>query len=164
MALGIQARTPIERVRMMAGAYTCHMATWYWAAIEAQSRKPATKKDLETIIGNINMMPKGPEEAMKDMPKTGTWDFGITPVTPPVGTVLFWPGTKEITTTHSAIVTGKDQITGYNQSGWFLPLRTLGAAGAEHSTMSVKDLDEKLRKVQIISETAIVTRADFLKL
>lgn len=164
MALGIQARTPIERVRMMAGAYTCHIATWYWAAREAQSRGLTDGKDLETTVGNVASMPGGPEKTIKDILKSGKWDFAITPSLPPVGCVLYWPGTKEITTTHSAVVTGPDAITGYNQSGWFPPLQDLGAAGAEHSSMRLRDLDPKLRQVHVISESEIVLKARLLDL
>jgi len=92
---------------------TCHVAVWYWAWRVAEAKgsvKGGVLEDRDLFI-KIGGVEKGPQEAMRLLPRSGMWDLKSPLLTPPVDTVLFWDGTPS----HSAVVTGTGRITGYNQ-------------------------------------------------
>lgn len=76
----------------MGGALTCHAATWYWAAKEAQALGlSAVKTDL-VMLGNVAaMVPKASMLGLIGPGRSANWDFAITPNTPLDGSVLIWP-------------------------------------------------------------------------
>jgi hypothetical protein len=117
MPLALRALQPITA---FPGALTCHVAVWYWAALEATALGLTSNKPIAIRAGNIGSMPRGPQEAMLALPRSGTWTAnGPNPTLPPVGTVLLWDALP----THSAIVTAQG-ITGYNQACVFAPYIT----------------------------------------
>jgi len=89
----------------------CHIAVWYWARrlAEAQGLVMGGVLDPKALLEKICGMEGGPQEAMKALPKSGQWALKMAP---PVDTVLFWADKP----THSAVVTGAGQVTGYNQA------------------------------------------------
>ncbi len=127
----------------------CHTAVWFYAAQEAQDRGLSPRKTTKAILGNIAIMPEGPQQAMKGLPRSGTWDFNKTPTTPIDGTVLLW----EVSPTHSAIVTGKDRISGYNQANLWPD------SGMGYSTRSPVNITKKYKVAQTILEDTIVSEA-----
>jgi hypothetical protein len=115
MSLAALALNPIVG---FPGALTCHVAVWYWAALEATALGLTSNKNILTRAGNIGVMPNGPQRAMLALPRSGVWDFAqIGPAMPPPGTVLLWDQPP----THSAVVT-LNGITGYNQACVFSPI------------------------------------------
>ena len=127
----------------------CHSVTWYWAAQEAQSRNAKFHKEALDTLMNIGSMPGGAQAAMLALPRSGSWDFSITPTTPPAGTVLLWTESP----THSAVVTGPGLITGYNQSCVF-PTK-----GSSISTGRLPELRADRQRCFTISDTTIVAAA-----
>jgi hypothetical protein len=92
---------------------TGHVAVWYWARrlAEAQGLVMGGVLTPADLLMKICGLKGGPQEAMKALPKSGQWDLkSKAPL--PVDTVLYWADSP----THSAVVTGTDQTTGYNQA------------------------------------------------
>lgn len=114
MALAQQALTPLPTVPGV--ILTCHVAVWYWAAQEAQARNLTGTKAPLTTLQRIAAMPAGPQNAMMALPHIATINLTLAlPPLPARGHVLRWASGA----THSAIVTGPDAITGYNQGQQF---------------------------------------------
>jgi len=84
---------------------TCHPATWYWAALEANGPLPAL-----TRAANIGSLRGGSQFDMLELPRAGAWNFD-TQGMPGLGVVMLWTAGSS----HSAVVTVKG-ISGYNQS------------------------------------------------
>lgn len=117
MALALQA---LQQIIGFPAPLTCHVAVWYWAALEAAAQGLTSNKPMVTRANNISTMPQGAQRAMLALPRSGTWTAtGPNPALPPVGTVLLWDAPP----THSAIVTAQG-ITGYNQACVFSPYIT----------------------------------------
>jgi hypothetical protein len=97
---------------------TCHIAVWFWAAQEAQARGLTNAKAPTATLQRIVAMPGGPQNALMALPHAGMVQYAgpVLPPLPPPGTVLRWATGA----THSAIVTGLDAITGYNQGQQFV--------------------------------------------
>jgi hypothetical protein len=140
----------------MAPPYTCHIATWYWAAMTAQAARRSTVKTPSVTLGNIATMAVAAQPAILTLVRSGHWDFGITPVTPPAGSVLLWPGGG----THSAVVTALNVITGYNQPVQFPHL----AGQIGHTSAAPGQLGAAHRRCVVIAEETIVARAAQLDL
>lgn len=137
-------------------ALTCHVATWYWAAMAAQADHRSTPKTpLQTLI-NIAGMQLPPQAAIIALVRSGNWDFRITPITPPVGSVLVWPSAA----THSAVVTGINVISGYNQPAQFPHL----AGQFGYTSASPAQLGPAHKRCAVVSEKSIVDRAIALDL
>ncbi len=97
--------------------YACHSAVWYWAAQEAQALQYTTVKTQETTLGNIVAIPNGPMAAMNGLPRGAALNLADPNlVLPPAGTVLLWTDGAG----HAAVVTGPNQISGYNQIAQFV--------------------------------------------
>ena len=135
---------------------TCHVATWYWAAQAAQAAGLSEKKTPVEILNNICAMPVPAQPAMLALRQSGKWDFNITPMTPPVGCVLFWPNAG----THSAVVTNLNRISGYNQPAQFPHL----AGQIGYTTASPAQLAATCSQCIVISEGIIIAKAAALKL
>jgi hypothetical protein len=122
MSLTQQAMTPVPALTYgnppIPAVITCHIAVWFWAALEAQARGLTTRKTATETLERIVRMPGGAQGAMMALPHVGMADYGVPapPALPPAGTVLRWSSGA----THSAIVTGPDAITGYNQGAQFV--------------------------------------------
>lgn len=160
MPLAARALVPVPAVPGMAGV-TCHFATWFWAAQEAQLSGQTVVKTAAVTIGNIAAMLPDAQAAMLALPTTGSWDFSLVPTAPPAGNVLVWRGAP----THSAIATGPHQISGYNQSGWFPALANLGPLlQSRHTSPPPHSLAAHLRRVDVVAEATIVARAVALNL
>jgi hypothetical protein len=154
MALAQQALNPLPLVPGV--AITCHVATWFWAAQEAHQRRLCAAKPALVTLGNIAGMALPPQPGILALLRSGTWDFGITPITPPAGTVLVWPDGA----THSAVVTALNAITGYNQVAQFPAL--LNQFG--HTTATPAQLAPAHRRCAVVAEDTLVTRAGQLNL
>jgi len=155
MALATQAVTALPVVPGV--SLTCHVATWFWAAQEAQALGLSAPKLAGTILGNIaTMAPLAAQPAILALPRSGNWDFAITPGTPPVGSVLLWP----LGGTHSAVVSAANAITGYNQ-GVQIPVfhNQFG-----HTTGSPAQIAANQRLCTVVAEQTIVARAAALNL
>lgn len=135
---------------------TCHVATWYWAAREAQRLGLTAAKPSLTTLGNIGGMAVAAQPAMLVLPRAGNWNFDITPGTPPAGSVLVWLAGA----THSAVVTGPNLITGYNQVQQFQGLGN----NTGHTTQPPTALAANQRLCVVIPEDVIVARAGALNL
>lgn len=160
MTLEAQAAVPVPAVPGMAGV-TCHFATWFWAAQEAQATGLTAPKTAAVTIGNIAAMNPDATAEILALPVTGQWDFSIVPTAPPAGSVLVWRGHP----THSAVSTGPNHITGYNQVGWFPSLQSLGPhLQTGHTSPPPHSLAAHLRQVDVVSQAAIVARAGALNL
>ena len=123
MALAAQAQTQINGF----GPITCHVAVWFWAALEAEAQGLVAPKTALTRLGNIVGIPNGPQRAMLAMPRQGGYNFAAHGnALPPLGTVLLWPGGS----THVAVAAANG-ITGYNQACVFPNLPNLGNYSAE---------------------------------
>jgi hypothetical protein len=127
------------------------VATWFWAATEAQNLGLSTAKAPLTTLQNIVAMNPAAQAAILAIPSAGNWNFNLVPNTPPAGTVLVWPAGG----THSAIVTANDQITGYNQ-GAQLPL-FVNNTGRTNGRVS--ELGANQKQCHTVSEAAIVAQA-----
>jgi len=135
---------------------TCHVATWYWAAMAAQAAgRSAPKTPLQTLT-NIASMQVPAQPAMLALVRSGQWNFAITPITPPAGSVLVWRRGA----THSAVVTGINVIAGYNQPAQFPHL----AGQVGYTTASPAQLGAAHRGCVVVSEATIVARAAALDL
>jgi hypothetical protein len=113
MALATHALTPLPP----GAPITCHVAVWYWAAQEAQALGLTQAKAPMATLMRIAAMPGGAQGAMLALAHAGMANYvgpGMPPLPPP-GTVLRW----NTGATHSAIATGVDAVTGYNQLGFF---------------------------------------------
>jgi len=152
MPLAAQALAPLPAIPGV--AMTCHVATWFWAAQEAQALGLCPVKPALTTLGNIGAMAAQPE--MLALTRSGNWNFAITPGTPPAGSVLLWP----LGATHSAVVTAANAITGYNQVVQFPVF--IGNVG--HTTGAPAQLAANQRLCVVISEATIVARAAALDL
>ena len=92
--MGMAARS---QTKISVPGVTCHVATWFWAAKEAQAGPEGVPKtDEETLVNIIRIQPN-PSDAMDILATAlggggGIWNFDLTPVTPPDGTVLYWSG------------------------------------------------------------------------
>jgi hypothetical protein len=137
-------------------ALTCHVATWFWAAQEAQQRGLCAAKPAMATLGNIATMAVPAQPAILALVRSGNWDFAITPTTPPDGCVLLWP----LQGTHSAVVSAANAITGYNQ-GVQLPVfhNQFG-----HTTGAPGQLAAHQRLCKVIAEDTIVLQAAALDL
>lgn len=148
MSLAKKASIPISNVP---SGYTisCHTAIWYYAAEEAQERGMSRKKTTKEILDNILAIPEGPQQAILDLQQSGTWDFEKTPTTPIDGTVLVWLKLP----THSAIVTAKDAISGYDQG------KEWRGAGFGYTTENPNNIVAEYSIVKTVLEDAIVAEA-----
>jgi len=149
VALAIPALPGVPRL-------TCHVATWYWAARAAQAAGQSTPKTPLQILTNIVGMAVPAQAAMLALPRAGNWNFTITPITPPVGSVLVWPEGG----THSAVVTGLNVISGYNQPAQFPHL--VGQWG--YTSASPAQLGAAHKSCVVVSEATIIARAAALDL
>lgn len=131
---------------------TCHVATWFWAAQEAQARGMSGMKAPLTTLQRIVAMPGGPQAAMMALPHVGMAHYAgaVLPVLPPRGTVLRWNSAP----THSAVVTGADAITGYNQSAFLLNVPAMVRSTGRRSDFHPAHAD-----VYLIPEDTIVNAA-----
>lgn len=135
---------------------TCHAATWYWAAMAAQAAgQSAAKTPLQTFMNIANMQVPA-QAAILALVRSGNWNFNITPSTPPVGSVLVWPNAG----THSAVVTGINVISGYNQPAQFPHL----AGQFGYTSASPAQLAAAHKGCVVVSEATIVARAAALNL
>lgn len=159
MSLSTEAISKIPR--LIGLNPTCHVATWYWAAQTAQRAKLSTAKNTTKTIHNISAMaPLAAQQALiglANTPGIGTWDFALFPSMPPVGSVLVWTAGA----THSAVVTGEDQLHGYNQGAQLMnvDMATTGLTSGKRA-----DIDPNCRKVKVIPEAIIVAEAARLNL
>lgn len=103
------ARAKFDSIRPV--RITCHVATWMWAALAAQMSQRGPRKTPMDLLGDIGAMNPACQPAILQVMRTSTWDFDATPGTPPVGSVLLWTDGA----THSAVVSGPNLISGYNQ-------------------------------------------------
>ncbi len=149
MPLGAQASVPIPPSGVQ---ITCHVAVWFWAAQEAQRIGLTASKAPLATLQRIAAMPGGPQGAMLALPHVGAVNFAgpNPPNLPPIGTVLRWNSLP----THSAIVTGGDAITGYNQAA-FLP----GVISAFRTTARRADFHPNHGLVYMIPEATVVQAA-----
>src|SRR5262245_60863347 len=114
MALSQQAQTPLPPLTFgnppIPVPITCHVAVWFWAAQEAQARGLTSAKAPGATLQRIVNLPGGPQAAMMGLAHVGAVDYNVAvlPGLPPAGTVLRWATGA----THSAIVTGPDDIVG----------------------------------------------------
>ncbi len=154
MPLAAQALAPLPVVPGV--ALTCHVATWFWAAQEAQALGMCAVKPVLTTLGNIAAMAPAAQPEILALVRAGSWNFGITPVTPPAGSVLLWP----LGGTHSAVVSAPNAITGYNQVVQFPAFPGLFG----HTTRTVAQLGANHRLCAVIPESVIVARAAALNL
>lgn len=78
-------------------------------------------------------MPGAPQGAMLALPRVpgGPFNFAAAPPLPAAGTVLLWTGGP----THSAIVTGANAVTSYNQGPCFNVAGNMG-----HTTVTAADI------------------------
>lgn len=137
---------------------TCHIATWYWAAQVAQkSGRTAAKSPTKTMHNIAAMAPAAQQAILNLANAAGTWNFGVTPSMPPPGSVLVWTGGG----THSAVVTGADQIHGYNQG---VQLMHVNMANTGHTHGGRADIEPTQRVVKVIPEATIVAEAARLNL
>lgn len=154
MTLALQALNALPVIPGV--ALTCHVATWFWAAQEAQALGLSAVKPALTTIGNIAAMALPCQAAILALPRSGNWDFAATPNTPPVGCVLLWP----LLGTHSAVVTAANAITGYNQ-GAQLPVFH---AMFGHTTGTPAQLAANQGLCTVIAEGTLVAAAGALNL
>ena len=138
MPLGLRASNPIDIEANV--PIFCHTATLYWIL---QENAGGGRDPIETLMAIGGLTP-GAQVRFGDMQKSGTWDFTITPSTPPVGTVLYWPQTP----THTAVVTGANQISGYNQNCVF----TTAAAGTIYATCTPNAIRQGMTRCNTIAE------------
>jgi Domain of unknown function (DUF4157) len=138
---------PVPNVTM-----TCHVATWFWAAQEAQNRGLTSRKLAADRLGDICTIL--PQPAMLKLPRAATWDFKKMRRLPPPGTVLLWTAKA----THSAVVTPYGAIAGYNQVDVF----TTRDIGLTSCTLDM--LDAKSMQCITILEDTIVNTAGILHL
>jgi hypothetical protein len=151
MSLQAQASVAIAGFPMH---LTCHVATWYWAALEANG--PA---DVMTRAGNIGTMRDGSvigaQNVMLTVKRSGTWDFAIVNnALPPLGSVLLWDALP----THSAVVTANG-ITGYNQACVFPAI-----GGAGYTNGQPAGIWPNLKRCHVIAAETIIAEARRLKL
>ncbi len=146
MPLGARAANPINTQAPL--PIFCHTATLYW--ILQENAGGGLDPDA-TVIAAANLMPQA---FFTDTAKSGTWNFAITPSTPPVGTVLFWPQHP----THTAIVTGANQISGYNQSVVFAG----AGAGPAYATCAPAAINPGLSECKTIGEAQVLAAAAML--
>lgn len=147
MSLATQALNPIA---LDPAFLTCHMATWFWAATEANP-----PKQILVRAGNIGVIAPSTQQGMLNLPRSGMWDFDrFLDEMPPLGTVLLWPEGV----THSAVVTSKG-ITGYNQE-CILP--EIGSRGHTHGQSTA--LQPNKRQCYTIAEATILAEAMSLML
>jgi hypothetical protein len=66
MSLATQALNPIA---LDPAFLTCHMATWFWAATEAN---PA--KQILVRAGNIGVIVPSTQQGMLNLPRSGMWE------------------------------------------------------------------------------------------
>jgi hypothetical protein len=151
----LAARSTIAVPAVPGVGMTCHAATWFWAAKEAQAlRLSAPKTDLVTL-GNVGAMQAQVQMlALVGPGRSSFWDFAIVPTTPPDGSVLIWTGGA----THSAVVSAPNAVTGYNQ-----PVQFPGV-GVGHTTNAPAALAAHLRRCVVISDDAIIAAAAALDL
>jgi hypothetical protein len=129
---------------------TCHQATWYWAALEAQALAMANHRLLIDRMERIGKIPGSPQGAMLAMPQF-PYDFdhpGGVALVP--GMVLVWTSGP----THSAVYTAAG-IAGYNQSCVFPHLPATGT----YSCPQPAQLAATARKCFVILENDIVRTA-----
>ncbi len=129
---------------------SCHVAVWYWARRLAEQRGLVigvlSARDLLMRIGS---MTGAGQPAMLALPRSGQWDLNAKHQ-PPVNTVLLWTSGA----THSAVVTGEGQITGYNQG--FIYGQTPASVLA---TITSSQVLPAYRLCHTISETTILKAA-----
>lgn len=155
MTLALQALVALPVVPGV--AMTCHVATWFWAAREAQALGLCAVKAPIVTLGNIAAMgPLAAQPALLALPRSGTWNFAITPATPPDGHVLVWPAGG----THSAVVTAPNAITGYNQCAQF----PVFVHNPGHTTGTPGQLAANQRVCSVVTEAAIVAAAAAMNL
>ena len=148
MSLAKKASVPIPPLNLPV-PILCHTATWIYAAQEAQDRGLSSRKTLEAIVSNIADMPEGPQQAIINLARSGTWDFNKTPTTPMDGIVLLWLEGAS----HSAIVSGKNAISGYNQ------VQQWSDSGTRYATRNPENIEAKYKVVKTILENTIVSHA-----
>ena len=154
MPLAIRSTAALPAVVGM-GAPTCHVATWFWAAKEAQALGLSAVKADAVTLGNIGVMvPQATMLALVGPGRSANWNFAITPATPPLGSVLIWPTGA----THSAVVSAANAISGYNQ-----PVQFPGV-GVGHTTNAPAALAANQGMCVVVSEAAIIARAAALNL
>ena len=153
MPIANRAAVPINGLPT---AIACHIATWFWAAEEAQAVGLSAPTNALQILTNIAGMNPVAQQEMGLLQRSGTWGFNITPVAPPPGTVLFWPGGG----THSGVVTPNGQIGGYNQVAQFNNI----VGQFAHTICPVGNLQAGQNLCHTIAENTIVQRAGQLGL
>lgn len=132
------------------GQPTCHAATWFWAAKEAQALGLSIVKTDVVTLGNIGVMnPQAAMLALIGPGRSSNWNFANTPSTPPDGSVLIWPTGAS----HSAVVSAVNAVSGYNQ-----PVQFPGV-GVGHTTNAPAALAANQRMCVVVSEAAIVAAA-----
>ena len=150
MPLEIIAKTPINADK---NYLTCHVATWYWAAQTAIERKliddnKTTLARLKAIATMDSGKGSGPQNAILSI--TDRIKFDIKNFLP-LGDVLLWCNNA----THFAVITGTDEITGYNQVAQFkIPGRNTG-----HTSCSREDLQQGNHDIYRITQATIVKMA-----
>lgn len=153
MSLAQQALLPLPNVGV---PLTCHVATWFWAATEAQALGLSSAKSPRSILQNIVAMNPAAQPEILLLPKSGNWNFNLTPVTPPAGSVLIWPTGG----THSAIITGNNAISGYNQGVQFPAfIPNIGLTCARVNQLSANHM-----QCIVVAENTIVAKAAQLNL
>lgn len=155
MALADRASRPvIVQYQNMDVAITCHVATFFWAALEARGHHGGIIANglqiLQNITGAGNLY-----AILAGLPSAGTWDFRITPTTPPRGTVLLWVGD----TNHSAVVIQKNLIAGHNQGHQFDDV-----ASPAYCMKHVQKVNATTSVVRLIAEASVVNKAAQLNL
>jgi hypothetical protein len=153
MALAAHALTPLPP----GPPITCHVAVWYWAAQEAQALGLAQAKAPMATLMRIAVMPGGAQGAMLALAHAAMANYfgpGMPPLPPP-GTVLRWSSGA----THSAIATGVDAVTGYNQLGFFNNVPAFLRCSAHRA-----DFNPLHTFVYLIPEATIVTAAGLFNL
>ncbi len=126
---------------------TCHQATWYWAALEAQALAMAHHRLVLDRMEKIGKIPGSPQGAMLAMPQA-PYDFNNPGgAAPAFGTVLLWTAAP----THSAVYTANG-IAGYNQSCVFPNVPATGT----YSCQPPGNLAATARKCFMITEANIV--------
>lgn len=127
---------------------TCHVAVWFWAALEAQGRGLVGHKTTIERLKAICSIPVGPQVAMLALPRIGDRNYTWSSTLPTVGTVMVWTSGA----THSAVALS-NKIAGYNQGQQF------GIIDHRYTLCTVNQLLEEHKKVHFVREEVVVTAA-----
>ena len=127
---------------------TCHVAVWFWAALEAQGRGLVAQKTTRDRLIAICSIPVGPQQAMLNLPRIGDRNYAWSSTLPAVGTVMVWTSGA----THSAVALS-NKIAGYNQCQQF------GVVDRAYTLCTVNQLVAGQKKVYFVREDIIVAAA-----